>query len=379
MIMTKVRLFAGIVIGCVFATMSVVGCKPKADISLKEAMKGNFLIGVAMNSNQITGKDISGVELIKKSFSSIVAENCMKSEVIQPVEGEFDFSLSDQFVNFGTKNKIFSVGHTLIWHSQAPKWFFVDESGKTVSREVLIERMRNHITTIVKRYKGRVNGWDVVNEAIEDNGSWRKTPFFNIIGEDYIELAFQFTREADPKAELYYNDYNMAIPKKREAVVRMVNNLSKKGIKVNGIGMQGHLMMDFPTVEEFEKSIVAFGNTGAKVMITELDLSILPNPYSKLGAEISLKADYQELMNPYKNGVPDSVNTAWEKRYFDFFNVFVKHRKTISRVTLWGLTDKDSWKNDWPIKGRTDYPLLFDRNYQPKPVVKKIMQNTSKP
>jgi len=370
--MRKVRLFVGTVIGCFFATMSVVGCKPKADIGLKDAMKGNFLIGVAMNSNQITGKDISGVELIKKSFSSIVAENCMKSEVIQPVEGEFDFSLSDQFVNFGTKNKMFIVGHTLIWHSQAPKWFFVDESGKTVSREVLIERMRKHITTIIKRYKGRVKGWDVVNEAIEDNGSWRKTPFFNIIGEDYIELAYQFAREADPKAELYYNDYNMAIPKKREAVVRMINNLSKKGIKVNGIGMQGHLMMDFPTVEEFEKSIVAFGNTGAKVMITELDLSILPNPYSKMGAEISLKADYQELMNPYKNGVPDSVNTAWEKRYLDFFKVFVKHRNTISRVTLWGLTDKDSWKNDWPIKGRTDYPLLFDRNYSPKAVVNQI-------
>lgn len=377
--MRKVRLFAGIVIGCVFTTMSVVGCKPKADISLKEAMKGKFLIGVAMNSEQITESDIVSNALITKHFNSIVAENCMKSEIIQPVEGEFDFSLADQFVKYGEKHRMAIIGHTLVWHSQAPNWFFVDEKGNPATREVLIERMKKHITTVVKRYKGRVKGWDVVNEAINDDGTMRESPFYKIIGEDYIQLAFQFAHDADPKAELYYNDYNMAIPKKREAVVRMVNNLSKKGIKVNGIGMQGHLMMDFPTVDEFEKSIVAFGNTGAKVMITELDLSILPNPYSKMGAEISLKADYHELMNPYKNGVPDSVNTAWEKRYIDFFKVFVKHRKTISRVTLWGLTDKDSWKNDWPIKGRTDYPLLFDRNYQPKPVVKKIMQNTSKP
>ncbi|MFT3752821.1 MAG: endo-1,4-beta-xylanase [Paludibacter sp.] len=370
--MAQMRFYTTNVLLIVF-TICFAGCKTKTEPGLKDALKGKFLMGVAMNSQQITGKDTLGNELILKNFNSVVAENCMKSEVIQPVEGEFDFSLADQFVDFGIRHNMFIIGHTLIWHSQAPKWFFTNENGQPVSREILIERMHKHIFTVVKRYKGRVNGWDVVNEAIEDDGSWRKTPFYNIIGEEYIQLAFQFAKEADPQAELYYNDYNMAKPGKRATVVKLIENLTLKGIKVHGIGMQGHLMMDFPAVEDFEKSIIAFGATGAKVMITEMDLSVLPNPYSKMGAEISLKADYQERMNPYKNELPDSAKAEWENRFLSFFRVFIKHQNIISRVTLWGLTDNDSWKNDWPIKGRTDYPLLFNRNYQPKAIITKII------
>ena len=359
----------------IFFTLNIFGCKLHKSNSLKNAFKHQFLIGVAMNSDQITGKDVQGDKLILKNFNSVVAENCMKAEVIHPNDGKFDFTLSDQFVDFGTKHKMFIVGHTLIWHSQAPKWFFFDEKGQTVSREVMIERMQTHISTIVKRYKGRVNGWDVVNEAFEDDGSWRKTPFYTIIGEEYLELAFRFTKEADPNAQLYYNDYNMAKTGKRAAVVKLIKDMVLKGIKIDGIGMQGHLMMDYPDVKDFEESIIAFGKTGAKIMITELDLSILPNPYSKLGAEISLRADYKEAMNPYKNGIPAEVNEKWENRFADFFRIFTKHSDVISRVTLWGLSDNDSWKNNWPIKGRTDYPLLFDRNLKAKPIVKTITRN----
>ncbi len=364
-------------IGLIILSIAFAGCKTKPEIGLKDAFKDKFLIGVAMNTWQIVGKDSLSDKIIKNNFNSIVAENCMKSEVLQPVEGEFDFALADQFVDFGTKNKMFVVGHTLIWHSQTPKWFFIDENGNEVSPEVLKERMKSHIQTVVTRYKGRVHGWDVVNEAIEDDGTWRKSKFFKILGEDFIRLAFEYAREADPKAELYYNDYNMAIQKKRNAVVAMVNKYKAQGVKIDGIGMQGHLMMDFPTVNEFEKSIVAFGSTGAKVMITELDLSILPNPFSQSSADVSLKAEYQEKMNPYKNGVPEEANARWEKLLSEFFTVFIRHHKVISRVTLWGLTDKHSWKNNFPIRGRTDYPLLFDRNYQPKPIVKKIMGITA--
>lgn len=372
--MKKVRLFVAIAIGCVFATMSVVGCKPKADIGLKDAMKGKFLIGVAMNSEQITESDIVSNALITKHFNSIVAENCMKSEIIQPVEGEFDFSLADQFVRYGEKHRMAIIGHTLVWHSQAPKWFFVDENGNPATREVLIERMKKHITTVVKRYKGRVKGWDVVNEAINDDGTMRESPFYKIIGEDFIQLAFQFAHDADPKAELYYNDYSMALEGRRTGVVEMVKKLQQQGVKISGIGMQGHLAMDFPTVGEFEKSIIAFSELGVKVMITELDLSVLPSPWSKTGANISDKATYEEKMNPYKLGVPAEVNAEWESIIFDFFKMFIKHQDKITRVTLWGLTDNESWKNDWPIKGRTDYPLLFDRNYQPKPIVENIIK-----
>jgi endo-1,4-beta-xylanase len=349
----------------------------KSEKALQEALKGKFLIGVAMNADQITGKDTAGVRLIKEHFNSITPENCMKSEVLQPEEGKFDFALADQYVDFGQKNNMFIVGHTLIWHSQAPKWFFVDKDGKDVSREVLIERMKNHIYTVVGRYKGRVNGWDVVNEAIEDDGSFRKSKFYEIIGEDYIRLAFEFAREADPEAELYYNDYSMSKEGKRDAVVKMVRNLQSQGVKIDGIGMQGHMTMDFPTLEEEEKSIVAFSETGVKVMITELDLTVLPSPGTKVSADVALSYEYQKQLNPYPNGLPDSVAQAAHDRYAEFFRLFLKHADKIDRVTMWGLTDGDSWRNNWPVPGRTDYPLLFDRNYQPKPIVETIIKEAN--
>lgn len=349
----------------------------KSEKALQEALKGKFLIGVAMNADQITGKDTAGVRLIKEHFNSITPENCMKSEVLQPEEGKFDFALADQYVDFGQKNNMFIVGHTLIWHSQAPKWFFVDKDGKDVSREVLIERMKNHIYTVVGRYKGRVNGWDVVNEAIEDDGSFRKSKFYEIIGEDYIRLAFEFAREADPEAELYYNDYSMSKEGKRDAVVKMVRKLQSEGVKIDGIGMQGHMTMDFPTLEEEEKSIVAFSETGVKVMITELDLTVLPSPGTKVSADVALSYEYQKQLNPYPNGLPDSVAQAAHDRYAEFFRLFLRHADKIDRVTMWGLTDGDSWRNNWPVPGRTDYPLLFDRNYQPKPIVETIIKEAN--
>lgn len=346
--------------------------------SLKKAFEHKFLIGVAMNANQITGLDSIGDNVIINDFSSIVAENCMKSGMIQPEEGKFDFSLSDRFVNFGEKHKLYITGHTLIWHSQTPKWFFTDNNGQPVTREVLIDRMHKHIATVVGRYKGRVKGWDVVNEAINDDGSYRESPFYKIIGKDFIKLAFQFAHEADPNAQLYYNDYNMAMAGKREGVVKMVGDLKRDGVKIDAIGMQSHLGLEFPTLDEFEKSILAYSSLGVKVMMTELDLSILPSPWTTTGANVSDKAAYQEKMNPYQKGVPTEKYAEWEKVYLDFFKLFIKHQDKISRVTLWGLTDGDSWKNDWPIRGRTDYPLLYDRNHQPKPIVSKIIEISQK-
>lgn len=346
--------------------------------SLKKAFEHKFLIGVAMNANQITGLDSIGNNIIISDFSSIVAENCMKSGMIQPEEGKFDFSLSDRFVNFGEKHKLYITGHTLIWHSQTPKWFFTDNNGQPVTREVLIDRMHKHIATVVGRYKGRVKGWDVVNEAINDDGSYRESPFYKIIGKDFIKLAFQFAHEADPNAQLYYNDYNMAMAGKREGVVKMVGDLKRDGVKIDAIGMQSHLGLEFPTLDEFEKSILAYSSLGVKVMMTELDLSILPSPWTTTGANVSDKAAYQEKMNPYQKGVPTEKYAEWEKVYLDFFKLFIKHQDKISRVTLWGLTDGDSWKNDWPIRGRTDYPLLYDRNHQPKPIVSKIIEISQK-
>ncbi|WP_455759267.1 endo-1,4-beta-xylanase [Phocaeicola coprocola] len=345
--------------------------------SLKDAVGDKFLMGVALNVNQSSGVDTSSIKLVKQHFNSIVAENCMKCEVIHPEEDRYDFTLADQFVSFGEKNGMAVIGHCLIWHSQLAPWFCVDEKGNNVTPEVLKQRMKDHITTIVARYKGRIKGWDVVNEAILEDGSYRKSKFYEILGEEFIPLAFQYAHEADPDAELYYNDYAMNMPGKREGVVKLVSSLKEKGIRIDAVGMQGHMGMDYPDINEFEQSIVAFAGTGVKVMVTEWDMSALPTV--KQSANISDTVAYQKMLNPYPETLPDSVSKAWNNRMKQFFGLFEKHADVISRVTAWGVSDSDSWKNDFPVKGRHDYPLLFDRNYQPKPFVKEIMAESQSP
>lgn len=345
--------------------------------SLKDAVGDKFLMGVALNVNQSSGVDTSSIKLVKQHFNSIVAENCMKCEVIHPEEDRYDFTLADQFVSFGEKNGMAVIGHCLIWHSQLAPWFCVDEKGNNVTPEVLKQRMKDHITTIVTRYKGRIKGWDVVNEAILEDGSYRKSKFYEILGEEFIPLAFQYAHEADPDAELYYNDYAMNMPGKREGVVKLVSSLKEKGIRIDAVGMQGHMGMDYPDINEFEQSIVAFAGTGVKVMVTEWDMSALPTV--KQSADISDTVAYQKMLNPYPETLPDSVSKAWNNRMKQFFGLFEKHADVISRVTAWGVSDSDSWKNDFPVKGRHDYPLLFDRNYQPKPFVKEIMAESQLP
>ncbi|NDV80884.1 endo-1,4-beta-xylanase [Bacteroides sp. 51] len=364
---------------CVLASCKNLKTDDKqAQVSvLKETFKNKFHIGVALNKQEFMGFNTKASEAIATHFNSIVAENCMKSMFLQPKEGEFFFNDADKFIGFGEKNNMHIIGHTLIWHSQAPGWFFRDKEGNDVSAEVLTQRMKNHIHTVVGRYKGRVKGWDVVNEAIEDNGEWRKSKFYQIIGKDFIKLAFQFAHEADPDAELYYNDYSMALDGRRATVVQMVKSLQEQGIRIDGIGMQGHVDMYGPSINDFEKSILAYAGLGMKVMVTELDLSVLPSPWENVGANISDAIDYQEQMNPYPAGLTENMEQQWEARYMDFFKLFLKHHDKIDRVTLWGLSDATSWKNDFPIKDRVDYPLLFDRDYNPKPIVSKFSALTN--
>lgn len=371
----KTILLAGIAslgVACTSTKSQVNGTKEDQTV-LKEAFEGKFTIGTALNLDQIWGRNKAAVSVVEQQFNSIVAENCMKSMYLQPREGEFNFKDADRFVEFGEKNGMQIIGHTLIWHSQAPRWFFVDKEGKDVSRDVLIERMRKHIHTVVSRYKGRIHGWDVVNEAILDNGEWRKSKFYEIIGEDFIRLAFQFAHEADPDAELYYNDYSTAIPAKRNGIAKMVKQVLDAGGKVDAIGMQEHHGLDNPSVAEVEKTIVDFSSLGPKVMVTEMDISVLPHARPNMGAEISETYAYKKELNPYESGLPSDVMAQLAKRYTDFFELYLKYQDQISRVTVWGVGDADSWKNGWPIPGRTDYPLLFDRQYEPKPFVRDII------
>ena len=341
--------------------------------SLKSTLEGKFYLGAALNLDQIQGRDTASLKIIKEQFAAIVAENCMKSMYMQPKEGEFYFDDADKFVELGEQNNLFVTGHALIWHSQAPSWFFIDDKGKNVSPEVLKERMKNHITIIVNRYKGRIKGWDVVNEAILDNGEWRKSKFYEILGEEFIPLAFQYAHEADPDVELYYNDYNEWFPEKRDAIVNLVKILRGRGIRIDGVGMQGHVDMYSPSLEDYKAAIDAYAAAGVKVMVTEFDMSALPSPRYNVGANISEVEAYRKEMNPYIEALPDSISAKWNKRMLEYFTLFLNNQDKISRVTMWGVTDGDSWKNGFPIKGRTDYPLLFDRNYKAKQVVQDII------
>lgn len=355
------------------ALVLLIACLQIKAQGMKDALGKSFLVGTALSDRQIINNGSLITSTVTRHFNSIVAENCMKPKSIQPEEGKFDWRKADRFVQFGAEHGMAIIGHCLVWHQQTGSWMFTDSEGKPVAKELLKERMRKHITAVVDRYKGKIKGWDVVNEAINDDGTYRDSPWYRILGAEYIELAFRYAHEADPDAELYYNDYSLANPAKRKAVCCLVRHLREVGCRIDAVGMQSHNGLGFPNMEEYEASIDSFAACGVKVMITELDLNVLPNPKGFGGAEVNQKFIYDEKMNPYKNGLPVEVETAVNKRWRQLFRIYRRHSHQIDRVCVWGVSDADSWMNDWPIKGRTAYSLLFDRNYQPKPVVNQIM------
>lgn len=332
--------------------------------SLAELYGDLYTFGVAVSPRTL--RDSLATEIIKSQFNSITAENEMKWEVIHPEPGVYDFEAADRFVEFGEANGMEIIGHVLIWHSQTPDWVYEDENGNELSREALLERVRKHIHTVVGRYKGRVHCWDVVNEAVGDNGQIRENRWFRIIGEDYVQKAFEYAHEADPDAILIYNDYSLPSPAKRDKVVETISRIRENGVPVHAIGMQGHYHLDYPDLNELEESILAFAEIGVSVMITEMDINILPMPEWNAGADVRLNFEYDPVYNPYTESLPDSMQLKLADRYVSFFEIFNKHHDKIDRVTLWGVADGSSWLNYWPIRGRSNYPLLFDRSYQPK-------------
>lgn len=332
--------------------------------SLKSTFQDNFYIGAAINKEQITGVNTAEILLLEEQFNSISPENDLKWERIHPEKDSFYFDIADKYVALGEKNDMNIVGHALIWHSQLAPWMHEIKDSLTMAHNI-----ENHINTIVGRYKGKIDTWDVVNEALNEDGSLRESIFLNIMGDQYIDYAFQLASIADPDAELVYNDYNLWKPEKREGVIRLVKQLQSKGIKIDGVGMQAHWSLLGPTIEDIENSIIAYSELGVKVMITELDVTVLPNPWDINGAAVEQNYDQYEgdpRMNPYPEQLSDSAKVQLSKRYEDIFKLFLKHQDKISRVTFWGINDGNSWLNNWPIKGRTNYPLLFDRESQPK-------------
>lgn len=364
----------------ILSVLLLAACSPKEQ-TLKTAFEGKFILGAAVNAAQINGTDVRGDSVLVRHFSAIEPENCMKSAEIMPAFGQYNWELADKYVEFGEKNGLDVYGHCLIWHSQCTPDFCFDESGNLISPELLKERMKQHITTVVTRYKGRIKGWDVVNEAILEDGSYRESPFWQILGEDFIPWAFKCAQEADPELELYYNDYSMHEPAKLETVIRMVKSLQEQGIRIDAVGFQGHIGMDYPDLGLYESHIRRIKDeTGIDVCITELDMSILPSVTQSADVsginffEIMMDPEKREAflskVDPYRGEYPEDVYAAWNARMGEFLEMFLRNSDVIRRINLWGVSDYDSWKNGWPIPGRQDAPLWVDRNYELKPFLK---------
>jgi endo-1,4-beta-xylanase len=369
-----------------FAYMKKVNHAHVADKTFKDVYKNAFLIGTAVTPTITSGADKLSHDIVVKHFNTITVENVMKAALINPQPGVFNFKPADDFVAFGEKHKMFIIGHTLVWHNQCPAWFFTNAQGKPNTKEEQIERLRSHIETVAGRYAGRVHAWDVVNEVIDENGNYRPTTWVNAFGngDTLVKYAFKFAAQYAPNTELYYNDFNAWRPSKRDGIVRLVKMLQKEGIRIDGVGIQGHWGLNYPKTKYIEDAIDAYAACNVKVMITELDVDVLPltKEGQIIGQGMADKQfqleEFKTYLDPYQKGLPDSVQNLLTKRYKELFGIFYKRKDKIGRVTLWGVHDGMNWKNDYPIQARTNYPLLWDRERKAKPALEAVMAVPSK-
>jgi endo-1,4-beta-xylanase len=341
-----------------------------SETGLKDVFKDDFLIGTAVDGRTIDDPATPLAQLVAREFNAITPTNMMKWGPLEPREGDWQWAGPDRLVAFGASRGMTVVGHTLVWHSQTPRWLFVDEQNAPVSKDRLLKRIDTRIQTLVGRYQGRVAIWDVVNEAIdEDEKGWRQSPFLTIAGPEFVERAFRVAHEADPRATLLYNDYNEHNPGRRRFLVDVIADYKRRGVPIHGVGFQGHVGLEYPDLAEYEKSLQAIAATGLPVHITELDVDVLPRASGYTGAEISTNFALSESLNPWKSGLPAEIEARLTARYRQLFELFLKYRETIARVSTWGTFDGESWKNNFPVRGRTNYPLLFDRALKPKGAV----------
>jgi endo-1,4-beta-xylanase len=385
--MTSVKSLAGML---VVMQMAIAALATAADTNaaLKDAFKSSFNIGVALNPRQFTEQDANAVALIKQQFNAISPENVMKWQLIHPRAGEdgYNFEPADQYVEFGEKNGMYIVGHTLVWHSQTPNWVFQGNnpqpaegqtpggrrgfgfSGPRASREELLERMRNHIHTVVGRYKGKVKTWDVVNEALADGGGeelLRNSLWRQIIGPDFIAKAFEYAQEADPDAILRYNDYSLENPAKRRKLITLVKSLQEQGIPVKAIGTQAHLNVSSASFESMDQALTEIETLGLPIHVTELDIN------SAQGGQRSTGADIANNAEATKGGLIDDANKRLADAYAGVFRAFLKRKDHVKLVTFWGANDAVSWR----ANGK---PLLFDGSNRPKPAFEAVIAEAKK-
>jgi endo-1,4-beta-xylanase len=311
--------------------------------ALHSLYKDYFDIGAAVNLTTIEKQKA----VLTTHYNSITAENDMKFERVHPSEEVYTFEAADQIADFAAANGMKLRGHTLVWHNQTPDWIF-----EGADRETLLARMKAHIETVVGRYKGIIYGWDVVNEAIEDkSGVWlRESKWLNLVGEDFIAKAFEYAHEADPNALLFYNDYNECNPEKRDKIIRLIQSLKGKNVPIHGIGLQGHWNLNGPSLEEIREAIERYAATGLKIQVTELDISVFDHEDKRT-----------DLTEPTEEMLEKQA-----KRYEQVFQLFREYKDVITAVTFWGAADDYTWLNNFPVRGRKNWPFVFDQKHEPK-------------
>ncbi|NLK22075.1 MAG: endo-1,4-beta-xylanase [Epulopiscium sp.] len=324
--------------------------------SLFMAYKDYFPIGAAVNTKTIKTHG----DILIKHFNSITAENEMKFESLHPKAGEYNFTDSDLIYDFAQRNNMKLRGHTLVWHNQTPAWVFEDNEGKEISKEALLKTLDEHIYVLANRYGDGIYCWDVANEVIEDKEEeyLRDSKWLRIIGEDYIMRAFEMTHKKLPNTLLFYNDYNESTPKKREKIVRLVSSLKESGTPIHGVGLQGHWNIFEPSFDEIKRSFEIYASLGLKVQITEMDISMF-----------GFEDKRMDLTKPTA-GMIEKQAMIYEKA----FRMFREYKEVINGVTLWGIADDENWLDNFPVRGRKNWPLLFDENHEPKEAFYRILQ-----
>ena len=381
--------------------------------TIKDAYKDYFYVGVAINRTIATGtavradnvnRTLDRVEkdtaLAKEQFNQISPENDLKWALIHPSETEYDFAPADAYVNFGVSNHMYIVGHTLVWHGQTPNWVFAGTNpppevdtpapaptadagtnatrrarrpggfgfnGPRASREELLQRMHDHITTVVGRYKGKIKVWDVVNEAIDDRGTniLRNSLWLQIIGPDFIAKAFEYAHEADPDAILRYNDYSLENPQKRKKLITLIKSLQAQHVPVMAIGSQTHVSVSGPSFAEEDAALSDLEQLGLPIHITELDVNSASAGQRNTGADVANNAATTQ------GGLVEDSNRRLAEQYGNLFRAFVKHHNSVKVVTFWGINDGVSWR----AQGR---PLLFDADDKPKPAFDAVLAEANK-
>jgi endo-1,4-beta-xylanase len=314
-------------------------------------------------------------ELLRTQFNAITPENCMKPEPIHPSPEVYRFTEADALVAFAGHHQMEVTGHCLVWHQQSPTWMFKDGQAPA-SRDLVLSRLASHLETVMGRYRGQIAGWDVVNEAVADHGSnlLRDTFWTQTVGDDFVEQAFRLAHAVDPEAKLYYNDFNIELPTKRAKTLTLLRRLLDAGVHLDGVGIQGHWIIDQIPFDDIEQTITEFHQLGLKVMITELDLDIMDRP--DCGADVSWQDQTKRKFDPYAGNCPDEILTAHAQQYGQLFERFARQSEKLSRITFWGLHDGGSWLNAWPWK-RKNFPLLFDRDCRPKAAFHEVVNRVA--